>query len=845
MTKGWRRVVGDDFRGRPTRRGDRHSSPILRGAFAPVPRCSGADARSAGGTRAHERRCRRRTRARNPQRPYRSTVRLLSDALSLSPNERHDLERAAQRVVADEPSQHVIRANNLPVQVSSFVGRERDLAKTTAMLAAHRLVTLVGAGGVGKTRLALHAATEFMAAASTDDDLGGAWFADLSAALDNQSAMAAIASSVGMEQCGSLDALIGYLRSQQFLLILDNCEHLVDAVARLTDELLRGCQNARILATSRQALGLDGERIYRVPPLSVPPRDVDTELSIDEALAFGAIRLFTDRAEAVDSRFKLTDSMISAVAHICRRLDGIALAIELAAARTNAFPVATIAQRLDEHFLIFTGGTRGTLSRHKTMRTVFVWSYDLLDHREQSAFRKLSIFVNGFTLDLATSLWAGEIEASAIIEILASLVDKSLVQCDAYAEPTRYRMLEPARQYAREKLHEHKEQNATARAHASGLLAVAQDFDSRLEITPDREWDAHIEREYDNFRAALEWALGPDGDTTLAQQLAASRNAIQCGVGSGEMQTWVRTALATCNEATSRATRAKLELAVAYTAVLAARDPETQLRLSQHALLQQEAGDLRAVATAQYFVGNALRLLGRFDEADNILRRARAAARSCGAQSEYARATHVLASVRLDAGDLDDARALLSEAVQQERTAGSDQLAISAIIPLAEVEFAAGHREQAVQLGEEIANFFRARCHSHGLALARCNLSAYLLSLNRYEEARSNAREAVRYARAVGRTRTLGWALQHLAAIAVLSDTRTGENNAALARAAKLIGFVDASQAANPRDYTEQQELEKVLLALRDVFLEHELENLMTAGKGWSEDQAVAEGLAL
>ena len=390
------------------------------------------------------------------QRPYRATIRLLAEALSLSVNDRLELERAAQRGArsVSTTAQGVTAATNLPVHFSSFVGRERDLTNVGAMLAGQRLVTLVGTGGVGKTRLALSAAEHFIASNSTDG-LEGAWFVDVSTLNDGKITVAAIASSMGVGQCTTAEALIRHLKSKRFLLILDNCEHLVDEVARLAGELLAHCPNAHILATSRQALGLDGERIYRVQPLDVPAAGADAELSPSEALEFGAIRLFVDRAEAADSRFELTKPLVPAVAEICRRLDGIALAIELAAAHTHAFPTAAIAQQLDEHFMLFTGGTHA-LPRHKTMRTVFDWSYDLLDHDERNVFRRLSVFEGEFTLELATSLLAKDVEERVIIETLASLVDKSLVQCDPYVEPPRYKMLEPVRKYAREKLRDRR-----------------------------------------------------------------------------------------------------------------------------------------------------------------------------------------------------------------------------------------------------------------------------------------------------------------------------------------------------------------------------------------------------
>jgi len=407
-------------------------------------------------------------------------------------------------------------------------------------------------------------------------------------------------------------------------------------------------------------------------------------------------------------------------------------------------------------------------------------------------------------------------------------------------------MLEPARQYAREKLRENGEYNAAARAHANALLALAEDFDSRLKITPDHVWDAYVEPEYENFRAAIEWALGPEGDTGLAQRLAGSRCAMWCGYGSGGMQKWIRSALETCDETTSSHVRAKLELVAALTAALFELDAERLLTVSQRALLHQQAGDLRAVSTAKYFVGHALRLAGRLDEAETTLREARAAAGSCRAQSEYALVTQALATVRFCAGDLDDARTLLVETLGLERAAGSDRHAASAMVTLAEVEFATGHIERAVQAAEEAVEFYKTHADFVHLSWALSNLSAYLIAIKRYEEARRHARDGLRSLRAIGTSRTLAWTLQHIAAIAVLSNDRR-RDNPMLARSAKLIGFVDwlVGKTAFPRDHTEQEEYEKMLSALREAFDEDELAEFMNAGKEWSEDQAVTEALAM
>ena len=781
------------------------------------------------------------------QRPYRATIRLLADALSLPANDRLELERAAQRGgrASTTPVQVVKASVNLPVHFSSFVGREQDLTKIGEMLATQRLVTLVGAGGVGKTRLAIRAAEHFIAANSTGD-LEGVWFADLSSVNDAQMTVAAIASSVGMEQCRTFDTLVKYLTSQRFLLTLDNCEHLVDEVARLADELLGRCPHAQILATSRQALGLSGERIYRVPPLDVPMADADAKLSPGEALEFGAIRLFAERAEAADSRFELTPPIIPAVAEICRRLDGIALAIELAAARTSALPPATIAQRLDEHFLLLAGGMRSP-SRHKTMQAVFDWSYDLLDHNERSVFRRLSIFVGGFTLDLATSLLAGDTEELAIIDTLASLVDKSLVQCDPYVEPPRYKMLEPARQYCREKLREQGEQGAAARAHASALLAIAESFDSKLDLTSDHEWEARIERERDNFRSAFEWTLGPHGDAALGQRLAGSRTAVEGGFGTGEVRRWVTAARESCDETTPPQVMARLAMITARAAITFDRDPDANLAASRRALRLQRPEDLRAVASAQYLVGVALGNMGRLDDAENVLREARVTARSCGAHLAYVFATKSLGAVRLSAGDVEEARTLISEVLLQNQVAGSDRHAAEAAVMLAEIEYASGNVVKAVQLGEDASDFFRAHANFLHLSMSLSNLSAYLIALGRYEEGLRCAHEALRRSRAVGRATVVAWTLQHLAAIAIRNEHRSGDTAPSLRRAANILGFVNESarQTASERYFTEQQEYDKIMSALREVFDEGKLAKFMADGKEWSEHQAVAEALAI
>lgn len=767
------------------------------------------------------------------QRPYRPTIALLADALSLSADDRLELERAG-RTAASPAASEQGPSVKLPAYLSSFIGREQDIAAICEMLATHRLVTLVGAAGVGKTRLAVRAAERFVST-TAGEKLDGVWFADFSSIDDAKMIAMALASGIGIDGCTTVEAAVSYLRSQSFLLVLDNCEHLLDPIATAANEIVAGSPGARILATSRQALSLDGERIYQVPPLSLPD----------------AIALFKDRAEAIDSRFTLTDAVTAAVTDICQRVDGVALGIELAAARTNAFSPASIAQQIAEHFQLLAGGIRTSAPRHQTIGSLFDWSYDLLDDAEQELFRRSSVFAGGFTLNLVSALYAEDAERRAVPLVLASLVDKSLIQSDITVEPTRYRLLEPARQYAQEKLRDRGEHDQAGRAHARALLALAEGFDSRLALVSDVEWDNAIERERDNFRAAFEFSFGPRGDTIVGLQLAGSKTATWGGFKSGEIRRLMNVALAACNDNTPPRVRAKFAMGVARTAVIygyswqPGSDPEDRLNACRSALSAQLPDDRRAVATAQLWVGIELQTTGRYDEAETVLREARATFSSLGVESEYCSATTTLGSVRFGAGDLIEARELISESLRLCEDAGSNRVAADARAALAEIEFASGNAENAVRLGDETSNFFRSRSNFNALPMSLGNTSAYLVALGRYDEAREAALENLHWSYAMRNAHSAFWAMQHLAAIVVLGGDAS--DRSLLRRAAAVLGFVDASTQHRdiPRYHTEQQEYDKMLASLSTVFGPAELQDLMTAGKTLSEERALAEAIAI
>jgi predicted ATPase len=617
-------------------------------------------------------------------------------------------------------------------------------------------------------------------------------------------------------------------------------------VAVAVAALLQSCSRVQILATSREALGIRGERTYRVPSLSAPALDETRPLPVDEALRYDAVALFAVRAEAADSRFALTQEVVPTVVEICRRLDGIALAIELAAARVNVLSATTLANKLNERFLILTGGSRTALPRHKTMRAMHDWSYDLLEEREQDLFRKLSIFAGGFTFELVTAVCAGEgISESDVLDLLGSLVDKSLVQTEVEGETRRCALLESTRQYAYEKLRQRGEHVSTARAHALAMLALAERFDSALELTPDRFWTASVKPELENWRAALEWALGPEGDVRIGQQLAGSLSEVW-RYQRGEGQHWVRAALKTCDDATPTRVRAGLELAEAL--VLAQLQNEASLAAAERALtLYKQAGDSLGVAKARHYAGQALIFSGRLEEGEKLARAALAAARRGGDRRLIALTTIALANARYLDSDLRAARKLYREGLTLYKAAGCERYAGRVALNLAEAEFQVGNVETALQLAGEAAEALGADVAFPAAAAALCNCSAYLIALTRVEEARGYAREALILAHEAGFDLHVVWALHHLAAIAAL---REGDNAADrlvdLQRAARVLGFVNARfpELEPARQYTEQQEYDKMLPVLRNE-LGADLDALMTEGKQWPDDRAVAEALMI
>jgi len=396
--------------------------------------------------------------------------------------------------------------NNLPAQLTSFIGREREVAEVKEVLATARLMTLTGAGGSGKTRLALQVGAE-----SLEQFSHGVWFVELAALADSALVPQSVASTLRVaEQPGRplIETLTDYLRPRSLLLLLDNCEHLLTACAYLSDALLRGCPTLRILATSREGLGVAGETLYSVPTLPVP--DLDRLPSTEDLAKCESVRLFIERATAVLPKFSITAANAKPVAQICYHLDGIPLAIELAAVRVKTLAVDQIVARLDDRFKLLTGESRTVLPRHQTLKAAMDWSYDLLSERERVVFCRLSVFAGGWTLDAAEGICSGDpIEKHEVLNHLAQLVEKSLVTADVERDDARYGMLETVRQYAWNRLQESGGAASVQRKHRDWYLQLVERVEP--ELRGQRGEPERLETEHSNLRAALEWCKKEDG----------------------------------------------------------------------------------------------------------------------------------------------------------------------------------------------------------------------------------------------------------------------------------------------------------------------------------------------
>ena len=808
----------------------------------------------------------------------------------------------------------------LPRELTSFVGREREVDEVRGLLTTTRLLTLTGVGGVGKTRLGLRVAGDVADPSTSPSRAGisatptsgqaypdGVCLVELAALADPALVPQAVASALGVREQPNrslVDTLIDVLRPRTCVLLLDNCEHLVESCAALADTLLRASPGLTVLATSREPLGIAGETVWRVPPLGLPGA-LPGEALPGGAVAiagYEAIRLFVERARASLPTFELDDQNAPAVAQICQRLDGIPLAIELAAARIRGLGPEDLAARLDDRFRLLTSGSRTALPRQQTLRAAVDWSYELLSEPERVLFRRLSVFAGGWTLDAAEAVCDGVtscelrvasegshlsqlVTRNSVLEVLLQLVDRSLVLVEQQAaqagrpSSVRYRLLETLRQYGAERLREAGEEPAVRVRHAAWCIALAEEAGSVLQGPRASERAARLEAEHDNLRAALGWSLidGVADAGDVGQRLAGALWVFWWMHGHHtEGSRWLAAGLAIDqgDAGSGRHARARLLVGACVLAAMLG-NAERSITLSEEALaLLHPENDLFLASFATSALGASAELLGNYGQAAVHFEQSLALARAGRLTPIVGWQLGNLGRMALTRGDYDRATTLLEESLRLEEQSGDRHAASWALQYLGRVALGRGDYLRALARFEE--GLAAARDVGDKLSIARS--LGYLGRAARMQGDDAKAvgmlQESLGLCRDIGDRLGAAWALGNLGRLALTRKeyqraTALFEENLALcrdldgrerrviyalqhlgvvaaelgqpARAARLFGAADGLRQAarRPLSPRDRAEYDQQLEAVRRALGDGPFATAVAAGQALSIDQAI------
>jgi predicted ATPase/DNA-binding winged helix-turn-helix (wHTH) protein len=568
-------------------------------------------------------------------------------------------------LLASAASTEMAEAGNLPALLTRVVGRDGVISRLAQQLARRRFLTIVGPGGIGKTTVAVAVADRVRASYKH-----GAWFVGLASLSDPDLVLSGLCALLGITLSGvdPLSILAAWLRDKHILIVVDNCEHVIGATAALAEAILKAAPQADILATAREPLRAEGEWLHRLAPLELPP-EAEACPTAAEALSYSAVELFNQRATATADSFVLDDADVPAVLEICRRLDGIPLAIELAAARAPALGVETLAAHLDDRFDLLTGGRRTALPRHQTLRAALDWSYELLPEPEPVVLRRLAVFAGPFSLEaVRTVAVSSELTASEVIEGISSLVLKSLVVSEVERANTRYRLLDTTRAYALEKLGESSERDRIAGRHAEYYRDLFERAEAEQEARPTAEWLGEYGWQIDNLRAALDWAFSPGGNASIGVALTAAA-----------VPLWMHLSLvAECRERCDRAllklqtnhmpdARLRMRLQIGLgNSLLHTRGPSEQAQsVLTEALESAEAlGDLRAQLRVLLDLASVIGFRGEYAKAAAASERASAIAQQIGDTTGVAFADRRMGMILLRIGRLAEAQRYFERVIQ-------------------------------------------------------------------------------------------------------------------------------------------------------------------------------------
>jgi predicted ATPase/DNA-binding CsgD family transcriptional regulator len=700
-----------------------------------------------------------------------------------------------------------------------------------------RLLTLTGVGGSGKTRLTLEVARDLVEAYPN-----GVWLVELAPFSDEILVPKAVAEALEVSERPAeplADTLAEVLRNRVLLLILDNCEHLLEATARLVDKLLDSSPRLRILATSREALGVEGEFRWVVPPLSMPEPQQGTPSS-EELEDYEAVRLFLERARGRDSTFSLSPQNAQTVTDICLMLEGIPLAIELAAARAGTLSIEQISGRLRGSLDLLTRGGRTAVPRHRTLKGTLEWSYELLSEDEKKLFRRLSVFAGGWTLEAAEAVGAGRgLEEGEVLDLLSGLVEKSLVMTRGSEQgDVRYRLLEPVRQYAREKLAESAETQAAKRAHAGHFLALAEEAEPELFGSRDVEWLERLEEEHDNMRAALSWAL-EEGQTELGLRLAGALWPFWEAHGHyREGRRWIEEALKKEGR-TSGAVRAKALNAVGRIAFAQSDTHRAEVAAQEGIELSTEVEITSSLAASfRSMLGLAADWRGDYEQAKELTEESLKLSRQAHDKVRIADALLGLAGILYYLGDRERGKELYEEGIALCREVGYASGLGSGLLGLGYFLVLDGDYERGATLNEEAVALYQERGYKGNIEYALVNLGQAALLRGDHERARSYYEESLTLCKELGDRLTASDGLEGLACVYATEG--------ASEQAARLFGAALALRESIGYQNTLEEDAwrEPYVATTRSQLGEHSWEEALAQGRAMSMEEAIEYALS-
>lgn len=634
--------------------------------------------------------------------------------------------------------------SNLPEQLTSFVGRERELVELKRLLTSNRLLTLVGVGGIGKTRLALQVAVEIV-----DAYRDGVWFVDLAPLTDAGLVPSAVAQVLGVHEAPGtplLTTLCAYVKGRQLLLLLDNCEHLLGSCATLVDALRRCAAKLSIIATSREPLRAPGEQIYPLPTLSLP----DPIASEETMRRSEAVQLFVERAAKQQPGFALNATRATAIAELCIHLDGIPLALELAAARINSLSIEEINARLTDRFKLLTGGTRTAPPRQQTLRSLIDWSYDLLCNGEKVLLCRLSVFSGGWMLEAAEYVCGAKvIDERDVLDLLTSLADRNLVAAEERNRATRYRLLETVREYARERLAESEDELAVRIRHRDYFLALAEQAEPKMLLGAEQaEWLQRLDDEHENLRMALEFSVAKGQSVASLRFCGTLRRFWFMRGHLSEGRQWCVRVLGMQGVEMRTPERAKALDTAGVLAHYQADYSAARAWLEESLAIGRQLADLKAMASSLNNLGNVIYAQGDYPNAAVLHKESLAIRQKLGDRRGTASSLNNLGNLASDQLDFGSALALYNECLAIMRELGNRGGIANTLNNLGNVAYAQGNYlaaralyEECLPIQRELGNRLGVADILHMLGDVNYEQGDYHAALARYEEALALVRE--------------------------------------------------------------------------------------------------------